>query len=376
MAQSRVLWVMISNQKFPVTLDTVYQVFSRIGKVNKICMFRRETSLNVMLEMATLDDAQRCKTQLNGRDIYDNCCTLTVDYSKHEVLSLKANDPNSRDFTLPAAANTPTVMGPGMVPAHQPPHMQALAGYPAGFANRGRVPGAFGMGGVPPPQPLPGQMQMFPAPPHQLNMAGAMAGGLGAVVLVSNLNEELVTADNLFNVVGHYADVMRVRFTYSKRSVALVQLRDASRTEVVVQVLNGKALKGSEMKVSFSKHPQVRAKQESETACTEYGSSKAHRFARFGSKAFQNVFPPHEILHVSNLPAEMSDEQLTALFALPLHGEVKEIRRNDAHTSMARVTLSSTEAAINALADLNNMELEGRHIRLSFAKTAGGRGSV
>ena len=32
MAQSRVLWVMISNQKFPVTLDTVYQVFSRIGK--------------------------------------------------------------------------------------------------------------------------------------------------------------------------------------------------------------------------------------------------------------------------------------------------------------------------------------------------------
>ena len=28
------------------------------------------------------------------------------------------------------------------------------------------------------------------------------------------------------------------------------------------------------------------------------------------------------------------------------------------------------------LQDLNNMELEGRHIRLSFAKTAGGRGSV
>ena len=61
-------------------------------------------------------------------------------------------------------------------------------------------PGNFGMG-VPPQ--LPGQMQGFPPPPHTLNMGGAM-GGLGAVVLISNLNKELVTADNLFNVVGQY----------------------------------------------------------------------------------------------------------------------------------------------------------------------------
>ena len=55
-----------------------------------------------------------------------------------------------------------------------------------------------------------------------------------------------------------------------------------------------------------------------------YEKSEFHRFAIAGSKNYQNITPPSTSLHLSNLPPEVTEEQLRTLFGQ--HGEVVQFR--------------------------------------------------
>ena len=53
-----------------------------------------------MVEFETLESASKARTSLHGCDIYNNCCTMKVEYSKMESLKVRENGPMSWDFTL------------------------------------------------------------------------------------------------------------------------------------------------------------------------------------------------------------------------------------------------------------------------------------
>ena len=55
-----------------------------------------------------------------------------------------------------------------------------------------------------------------------------------------------------------------------------------------------------------------------------YEKSEFHRFAILGSKNYQNITPPNTSLHLSNLPADVTEETLRMLFGQ--HGVVTQFR--------------------------------------------------
>ena len=52
-----------------------------------------------MVEFETLESASKARSSLHGCDIYNNCCTMKVEYSKMESLKVRENGPMSWDFT-------------------------------------------------------------------------------------------------------------------------------------------------------------------------------------------------------------------------------------------------------------------------------------
>ena len=57
-------------------------------------------SCQAMVEFETLESASKARTSLHGCDIYNNCCTMKVEYSKMETLKVRENGPMSWDFTI------------------------------------------------------------------------------------------------------------------------------------------------------------------------------------------------------------------------------------------------------------------------------------
>ena len=49
--------------------------------------------------MADQITTETAKLSLDGQNIYTNCCTLRIDYSKLQCLNVKFNNTKSRDYT-------------------------------------------------------------------------------------------------------------------------------------------------------------------------------------------------------------------------------------------------------------------------------------
>ncbi|OXB63748.1 hypothetical protein ASZ78_005202 [Callipepla squamata] len=102
---SSVLRIIVENLFYPVTLEVLYQIFSKFGFVLKIVTFTRNNQFQALIQYAEPVNAYYAKMALDGRNIYNACCTLRIDFSKLTSLKVKYNNEKSRDFTrldLPA----------------------------------------------------------------------------------------------------------------------------------------------------------------------------------------------------------------------------------------------------------------------------------
>uniref|UniRef100_A0A8C4UVN6 Polypyrimidine tract binding protein 2 n=1 Tax=Falco tinnunculus TaxID=100819 RepID=A0A8C4UVN6_FALTI len=317
-AQSPVLRIIIDNMYYPVTLDVLHQA-------------------------------------LDGQNIYNACCTLRIDFSKLVNLNVKYNNDKSRDYTRPDLPS-----GDGQ-PALDPAIAAAFAKETSLLA----VPGALS------PLAIPNAAAAAAAAAAgRVGMPGVSAGG-NTVLLVSNLNEEMVTPQSLFTLFGVYGDVQRVKILYNKKDSALIQMADGNQSQLAMSHLNGQKMYGKIIRVTLSKHQTVQLPREGlddQGLTKDFGNSPLHRFKKPGSKNFQNIFPPSATLHLSNIPPSVAEEDLRTLFA-NTGGTVKAFKFFQDH-KMALLQMSTVEEAIQALIDLHNYNLgENHHLRVSFSKS-------
>merc|ERR1719245_2300979 len=97
-----VLRVIVEHMVYPVTLDVIFQIFSRMGKVMKIVTFTKNNTFQALIQYPDVITAQAAKLSLDGQNIYNNCCTLRIEYSKLSNLNVKYNNDKSRDYTNPS----------------------------------------------------------------------------------------------------------------------------------------------------------------------------------------------------------------------------------------------------------------------------------
>ncbi|XP_069497631.1 polypyrimidine tract-binding protein 2 isoform X2 [Ambystoma mexicanum] len=355
--QSPVLRIIIDNMYYPVTLDVLHQIFSKFGAVLKIITFTKNNQFQALLQYGDPVNAQQAKLALDGQNIYNACCTLRIDFSKLVNLNVKYNNDKSRDYTrpdLPSGDGQPS-LDPSIAAAFA--KETSLLGLPV------TVPGALSPMGIP----------NAAAAAHAAGRAGmgGMSSGGYTVLLVSNLNEEMVSPQSLFTLFGVYGDVQRVKILYNKKDSALIQMADGNQSQLAMSHLNGQKMYGKIIRVTLSKHQTVQLPREGlddQGLTKDFGNSPLHRFKKPGSKNFLNIFPPSPTLHLSNIPTTVSEDDLRTLFT-NTGGTVKAFKFFQDH-KMALLQMSTAEEAIQALIDLHNYNLgENHHLRVSFSKS-------
>lgn len=113
-------------------------------------------------------------------------------------------------------------------------------------------------------------------------------------------------------------------------------------------------------------------KRESDEGFTkDFSHSALHRFKNPQSKNFRNIFPPGNVLHLSNIPDTFPEQDVTNLFT-ELGFIVENLRflsKDNDKRKMALVTMKSSEEAIEALIELHDKELSpNAHLRVTFSK--------
>uniref|UniRef100_A0A667WSH4 Polypyrimidine tract binding protein 2b n=1 Tax=Myripristis murdjan TaxID=586833 RepID=A0A667WSH4_9TELE len=363
-ASSPVLRIIIDNMFYPVTLDVLQQIFSKFGTVMKIITFTKNNQFQALLQFSDPVNAQQAKLALDGQNIYNSCCTLRIDFSKLVNLNVKYNNDKSRDYTrpeLPAGDGQPT-LDPSVAAAFSKDSNSLLGKIPAtgSFRSKTSVAGAL--------NPLSAAAAAAAAA-GRVALAGQ--SGSSGVLLVSNLNEEMVTPQSLFTLFGVYGDVQRVKILYNKKDSALIQMSDANQAQLAMSHLNGQKMYGKIIRVTLSKHQTValpRDGLDDQGLTKDFTNSPLHRFKKPGSKNFQNIFPPSATLHLSNIPQDVTEDDLRLLFS-NAGGTVKAFKFFQDH-KMALLQMSTVEEAIQALIDLHNYNMGGnQHLRVSFSKS-------
>ncbi|NXU29217.1 PTBP3 protein, partial [Thalassarche chlororhynchos] len=304
--QGSVLRIIVENLFYPVTLEVLYQIFSKFGSVLKIITFTKNNQFQALLQYADPMNAYYAKMALDGQSIYTACCTLRIDFSKLISLKVKYNNDKSRDFTR---LDLPSGDGP-------PPLEPSIA---AAFGTQNIIfPSYAGAAGFAPAMSFAQGAVTTSAASGQMTIPGVTGVPGNSVLLVSNLNPEAITPHGLFILFGVYGDVHRVKIMFKKKENALVQMADATQAQLAISHLNGQRLYGRVLRATLSKHQTVqlpREGQEDQGLTKDYSNSPLHRFKKPGSKNFQNIFPPSATLHLSNIPPSVTVDDLKNLFA-------------------------------------------------------------
>ncbi|XP_035216804.1 polypyrimidine tract-binding protein 1-like isoform X2 [Stegodyphus dumicola] len=363
-----VLRVIVDNQIYPVTLEILYQIFSRVGRVLKIVTFSKNGTFQALIQYPDVITAQAAKLSLDGQNIYNSCCTLRVEYSKLSNLNVKYNNDKSRDFTnptLPTGDPTLDNLGlPGSMGVLTSPFAAPGLGSPLTAAY------AAGAGALP-----LGSFALSPAATTAaaLGVAGLRLPGqtLSTVLLVSNLNEE-VTPDALFTLFGVYGDVQRVKILFNKKDNALIQMAEPQQAQLALTHLDKIKVFGKPMRVAPSRHQVVQMPKEGQPDAgltKDYSNSSLHRFKKPGSKNYQNIYAPSATLHLSNIPPSVTEEQIKQAFA-ETGGTVVGFKFFPKDRKMALIQMDSVEEAVIALIKMHNYQLsDSSHLRVSFSKS-------
>ncbi|XP_030629148.1 polypyrimidine tract-binding protein 2b isoform X1 [Chanos chanos] len=373
-APSPVLRIIIDNMFYPVTLDVLQQIFSKFGTVMKIITFTKNNQFQALLQFSDPVNAQQAKLSLDGQNIYNSCCTLRIDFSKLVNLNVKYNNDKSRDYTrpeLPAGDGQPAV-DPAVAAALNSDNTFSIS------TQSGKLDSYCSGGGFPFSLYLSqgrGAISPLSAAAAAAAAAGRVAlsghSGTTGVLLVSNLNEEMVTPQSLFTLFGVYGDAQRVKILYNKKDSALIQMADGNQAQLAMSHLNGQKMYGKIIRVTLSKHQTVQLPREGlddQGLTKDFTNSPLHRFKKPGSKNFQNIFPPSATLHLSNIPTDVTEEDLRLLFSNS-GGTVKAFKFFQ-DRKMALLQMATVEEAIQALIDLHNYDMgDGHRLRVSFSKS-------
>jgi polypyrimidine tract-binding protein 2 len=101
----------------------------------------------------------------------------------------------------------------------------------------------------------------------------------------------------------------------------------------------------------------------------DFVNSSLHRFKKPGSKNYQNIYPPSSTLHLSNIPPNVTEEEIKNAFtAANFAAQAFKFFPKD--RKMALLQLGSVEEAVAALIKMHNYQLsDSSHLRVSFSKS-------
>jgi len=343
---NRILLVTIHHMLYPMTVEVLHQVFSPHGFVEKIVTFQKSAGFQALIQYQSRQSALSAIDVLQGRNIYDGCCQLDIQFSNLSELQVNYNNERSRDFTNPTLPSEQkgrsSQSGYGDVGSMyglQPPGTGAV-GFPQ-MGDAAAITAAFG-GGLPP---------------------GISGTNDRCTVLASNLNPEKIDEDKLFNLFSLYGNIVRIKLLRSKPDHALIEMGDGFQAELAVHFLKGALLFGKRMEVNFSKYPNITPAPDTH----DYSNSNLNRFNRNAAKNYRYCCSPTKMIHLSTLPQDITEEEIAS--HLEEHGTISNTKVFEANGKKQALALFETEEqATEALVCKHASSIDGSIIRISFSQ--------
>ncbi|KAK1431300.1 hypothetical protein QVD17_07756 [Tagetes erecta] len=331
---NRILLVTIHHMLYPITVEVLHQVFSPHGYVEKIVTFQKSAGFQALIQFQLRQSAVAARNSLQGRNIYDGCCQLDIQFSNLEELQVNYNNERSRDFTNPSLPSEQKGR------PSQPGYGDAGGGYPQ-MNNAAAIATAFG-GGLPP---------------------GISGTNDRCTILASNLNPDRIDEDKLFNLFSLYGNIVRIKLLRNKPDHALVQMGDGFQAELAVHFLKGATLFGKRLEVNFSKHPNITMGAETH----EYLNSNLNRFNRNAAKNYRYCCSPTKMIHLSTLPQDVTEDEIIS--HLEEHGSIINTKVFEMNgKKQALVLFENEEQATEALVCKHATTLVDSMIRISFSQ--------
>lgn len=331
---NRILLVTIHHMLYPITVEVLHQVFSPHGYVEKVVTFQKSAGFQALIQFQSRQNAIAARNSLQGRNIYDGCCQLDIQFSNLEELQVNYNNERSRDFTNPSLPSEQKGR------PSQPGYGDAGVGYPQ-MNNAAAIAAAFG-GGLPP---------------------GISGTNDRCTLLASSLNPDMIDEDKLFNLFSLYGNIVRIKLLRNKPDHALIQMGDGFQAELAVHFLKGSTLFGKRLEVNYSKHPNITMGAETH----EYLNSNLNRFNRNAAKNYRYCCSPTKMVHLSTLPQDVTEEDIVS--HLEEHGHIVNSKVFEMNgKKQALVLFESEEQATEALVCKHATTLGDSIIRISFSQ--------
>ncbi|KAM0917239.1 hypothetical protein ACQ4PT_009664 [Festuca glaucescens] len=283
---NRILLVTVHHMLYPMTVEVLHQVFSPYGFVEKIVTFQKSAGFQALIQFESRQSAIQAAGALHGRNIYDGCCQLDIQYSNLTELQVHYNNDRSRDFTNPSlpTEQRPRSSQPGFNDPSGLFGFQQPGGAYAQMGQAAMVAAAFG-GTLPP---------------------GVTGTNDRCTLIVSNLNSDRVDADKLFNLFSIYGNIVRIKVLRNKPDHALVQMADGLQAELAVHYLKGAMLLGQKLEVNFSKYPTITPAPDA----NDYSNSNLNRFNSNVVKNYRHCCAPTKMIHISALSQEITEDAI------------------------------------------------------------------
>nr|XP_018900088.1 PREDICTED: polypyrimidine tract-binding protein 1-like [Bemisia tabaci] len=322
-----VLRVIIEHMVYPITLEVLYQ-------------------------------------SLDGQNVYNSCCTLRIEYSKLTNLNVKYNNDKSRDYTNPSLPNGESGLD-GVIPDQLLPQL-LLTGTNSPVAlqaarrslsqsdhTRISAPGMLASPFTPLALNSPLAASYAGSPVSGLPIGGFTLPGTGAnsALGAGPLRLASQVPGTCVLLISVYGDVLRVKILYNKKDSALIQMAEPAQAHLAMTHMDKLRLFGKQMRVMPSKHQIVQMPKEGQPDAgltKDYTNSPLHRFKKPGSKNYQNIYPPSATLHLSNIPASVSEEEMKQAFE-ETGFTVKGFKFFPKDRRMALIQLGSVDEAVSAL---------------------------
>lgn len=308
-----VLFISVHNPLYPITMDALAKIFEPF-QVQRIVIFQKN-GVHALAEFPSPEIAANARNALDGKQMYANCCTLKIVFSKIPRLNVRYNNDKSMDFTQNLPAAPPIQPRPQPTPQLPLVHTYVQAPYPQ-YPTQGIY--------QPTPQPV-----SVPVPtgvasgPFPTGVDGLPVMGLGVpsrtVLIVYNLEERL-TCDNIFNLFCIYGNVIKIKRLHLKPGVALVQMGDPRQAELARTCLNSAKLFRQRLEIQFSKHPAIKDPRDPPPGedpqnpfTKDYSTSPLNRF-RNPASTYNHRYKPTNVLFFSRAPISCTEQTLQELF--------------------------------------------------------------
>ncbi|KAK2964546.1 putative Polypyrimidine tract-binding protein [Blattamonas nauphoetae] len=336
--QNRILRVTISNVLFPITVETISTLFSPYessdrGTVEKIVLFQNNHGLHALVQFSSTACATQAMTALNGRNIFTNCCTMTIQFSDQQELTVHQNNAHSWDFFVEPQIH---IQNP-QVPTH-------LSSPPL-FSSPG--------------------MHRLPSQSFPPNMGEQTQN---PIIIVGNYPSEKFSVDHLFNIFSNYGFIYRIKTLANKPNTVFIEFSDPYNAQQAVTNLRGIKLFGKSLVCDIARIRSISMSNDPhDTSIRDYSNSQSNRYQAHSNVARKSHYPPTWVIHVSNLTENVTNESLVNHLtpaATPQGCRVYTVNGK----TMALVQMRSVEEAVWTLAEMHNSSLDGSIIKISFTK--------